>query len=303
MTTFAQVVERTRNPRLMSTQREPLNVLAANIDAVETSITLVHAVKFAEGSRLSIGIETMHVVSVSTLGMQVEVIRNVEGSTPVAHTAGDIVHVNPTWTGWDIIQAVNDDLADLSSPLNGLFRIEADTFTFIPVVMGYELSGTTGEIIDVWKVRYDTPGPETNWPVIPRRHWRFDQDADTGDFPSGNQLVIEQGGWPGHEVRVSLKTTFAQFDPVVDTLADDVLTVSGLHVEAHDILSVGAAVRLMSGLEPQRAYTNTQINERRFSDTPPQTAVAAITPLLRQREDRIKAEAVRLARRYPEAIF
>jgi len=294
MTTFADVIQRTR-ARLMTSQREQVNVLSTGVDADDTSFAFAHSTKFTEGAQFSVGLEIVRVTSSGSLDTA-DGIRGMEGSTAAGHSAGDLVRVNPMWTDFHIGQAVNDELADLSSPRNGLFRVRSVEFDYSPVRAGYELVGLV-DFIDVWRVRFDTAGPERDWPIIPPSQWRVDQAADTGDFPSGVQLVLDSGGMPGQPVRVSYR---ASFTPLV-ALTDNVASVGGLHTEAHDILSLGAAIRLLSGLEAQRAYATAQANPRRSDEVPPRTAVSAIAPLDKQRTDRINAEAARLLARYPRA--
>lgn len=296
MTTFAQVIHRTR-ARLMTSQREPINTLAATVDADDTTVTFTNAVNFHDGIRLSIDLEDMHVVSVVQSGTSSTVIRAVDGSTAAAHTAGTVVHINPVWTNWQIAQAVNDELHALSSPTNGLFRIRTVDFDYEPATAGYNLTGLD-DYLDVWRVRYDTPGPAKDWPVIPRSMWRVDRAADTTDFASGTALILAAGGFPGQKVRASYK---ASYDTLA-TVTDDVEAVSGLHAQAHDILSLGAALRLLSGYEAQRAYTTTQSDTRYASEVPPRTATAALIPLIEQRQERITEEQARLARSYPESM-
>jgi hypothetical protein len=296
VTTYAQVIHRTR-ARLMTSQREPINTLAATIDADDTTVTFTNPVNFHDGIRLSIDLEDMHVVDVAQSGTSATVIRGVDGSTAAAHTAGVIAHINPVWTNWQISLGVNDELHALSSPTNGLFRIRTVDFDYQPAVAGYNLASLE-DYLDIWRVRYDTPGPTNDWPVIPRSMWRVDRAADTTDFASGTALILSAGGFPGQKVRVSYKATF----DTLTAVADDVETVSGLHAQAHDILSLGAALRLLSGTEAQRAYTTTQADTRYASEVPPRTATGALIPLIEQRQERIAEEQARLARQYPESL-
>jgi len=295
VTTFHEVIERTRR-RLMTTQREPLNVLTTGVDSSKTSWAFDHQVLFTSGSRLSVDLEDVYVVDVDSGGSGATVIRANSGSTAAAHATGAIVHVNPSWSNHDIADAVNDELADLSSPQTGLFRIRSVDFDFNPSAIGYELTGLA-DFQDIWRVRYNTPGPENDWPVIPRKMWRLDQAADPTDFASGVQIVLKTGGYPGQKVRVSYRATFDR----LTALADDVATVSGLHAEAHDILSLGAAIRLLSGLGAQRALTTSQADPRRSAETASRDAAIAQGPLDDQRVMRVQAEAARLARRFPQA--
>lgn len=299
MTTYSQVVLRARR-RLMTSHREPLNVLTSGITDTATTFALTYDFRgIGAGTRLDIDLEEMYVTGVSgqTAGSTVTVLRGIGGSTAAAHSAGAVVRSNPQWTNFELAQAVNDELYDLSSPVNGLFRIRTVEFDFNPSQMGYELVGVTG-FLSVWQVRYQVTGPTKEWPVIPPSLWRVDQAANTTDFPSGYMLVLQAGGMPGQKVRVSYQATF----DALTNPTDDVLAVSGLHTEAHDILSLGAAIRVLAGQEAQRSYETAQPNPRRADEVPPRTAVAALTPLLAQREDRVRAEAARLSRRFPGAI-
>ena len=50
---------------------------------------------------------------------------------PVAsHTAGDIVRVSPKFPAYRIMDALNDDLRDLSTPDNGIFQMKTTSFTY-----------------------------------------------------------------------------------------------------------------------------------------------------------------------------
>lgn len=296
MTTFAEVIHRTR-ARLMTSQREAINTLAADPGASGTTVTFTNPVTFHNGVRISVDLEDMHVVDVASSGTSATVIRGVDGSTAAAHTAGVVVHINPVWTNYQISLGVNDELHALSAPTNGLFRIRTVDFDYQPAVAGYDLASLE-DYLDIWRVRYDTPGPTNDWPVIPRSMWRVDRAADTTDFASGTALILSQGGFPGQKVRVSYKASF----DTLTALTDNVETTSGLHAQAHDILSLGAALRLMSGYEAQRAYTTTQADTRYASEVPPRTASGALIPLIEQRQERIVEEQARLARQYPESL-
>lgn len=296
MTTYSEVIDRTRR-RLMTSQREGVNVLAAAVDADDVSLSMTHGIKFHDGTRLSIELETVHAVSVTGGGTGATVIRGMDGSVAASHATGTLVHITPTWTTFEIAQAVNDEVYSLSSPVNGLFRIRTVDFDYMSSQAGYELAGLQ-DFLDVWRVRYQRSGPELAWPTIPRALWRVDSAADTTDFPSGVQLLLREGGQPGQSIRVSYK---ASFDPLA-ALTDDVLTVSGVPASAHDILSLGAAIRLLSGLEAQRAYTTSQPDPGDLERVPPRTAIQALIPLVEQREERIREERSRLSRLFPEAL-
>jgi hypothetical protein len=292
MTAAADVITRTRG-YLMTGQRDVLNQLAASIDATQENLTFSRDMRTLKaGARISIGLETMYVWSTTTSGATV--MRGAEGTTATTHAQGDLVRVNSQTTDSDILAAVNDVLGGLSSPERGLFQVRSTSFTFNPSIMGYDL-GPVGDVLDVWKVRYESSGPEKDWPVIPRSLWRFEQAADTTDFVSGKQLVLLAQAEAGRDVRVSYKLGFT----ALAALDDDLATDAGLHTEAHDIVPLGAAIRLMAGRDIKRTHLDAQPEPRRAEEVPPGSASQAMRPLLALFDERVSEERGRLARRWP----
>ena len=284
----------------MSGQRDRMNRVSGALTDSGTTVTFEFALKqIAENTRLSIDLEEMHVWETSGTGAGADatVQRGFNGSTAAVHDSGALVRVNPRFTDFEILRAVNDELRDLSSPDNGLFRVLSDDFDFNAATFGYELTAPTG-IISIWRVRFDPSGPESDWPVIPKRYWRLDQAADTDEFSSGLQLVLKAAAEPGRPVRVSYKTGFAS----LSAMDEDVTSVSGLHAEAHDILPMGAAIRLMAGRDLKRSFMEAQPEPRRSDEVDPGSAQQAMRPLLAMRLQRIMAEVSRLMSRFPEAI-
>lgn len=288
MTTLGDIITRTRR-KLMTTRREPINKLAAPVQWDDGKITLeFDAAGLDRGSRLSVCCEDMHVWAVggTTAGSEITVERGIDGSYPADHPAGMLVHIDPTWSNWDIGQAVNEELEALSAPTAGLFRVGTAEFQFNPARSGYGIDAPG--LIQVTKVVYETAGPADDWPVLPRTFWRVDQNAD----PSfgGVQLVLKAGGEPGRRVRVTYRQRFGR----VHGWDADITEATGLHREAHDILVLGAAIRLIGGLESQRVYTTGQPDPRRAEDVPARASISAVVPLLEQYERRIAEEAARL---------
>jgi hypothetical protein len=292
VTTFGDVINLTRR-RLLNVARGEINVLAVAIDGDDTALTFTYPTHHSEGSRLSIGLEDMHTVAGPST-TTAAVIRALDGSVATSHSIGDIVRIDAPWTDFEIATAVNNELGAISG--EGLFRIKSLDFIYNPTVSGYDLPAS--DLLDIWRVRYRTTGPDLGWPVIPPDGYRLDQVADTTDFSSGQQLVLRVAAEAGQPVRVSYR---ASFDSLVD-LADDVTTVSGLHAEAHEILWVGAAIRLVSGLEVNRAIATAQGDPRRADEIEQRSTTAAITPLLAQREEILRREQARLLKRYPMAL-
>lgn len=296
MTTFADVIARTRN-YLMTGQPDRLNVLQTSIDADDVTVQFTYDLQGVNaGTVICIDLEEMHVVSVSSqaAGSSAQVIRAVNGSTATAHTANAIIEVAPQFSSYRLAQSINTAIQDISA--EGLFRIVSVEFDFVPATAGYNI--TDPKFIDVWRVRYKVPGPMKDWPVLRPDMYRIDQAANTTDFAGGIQIVLHDSGYPGHPVRVSYKTGF---NPLV-TVTDDVLVVSGLHAEAHDIPALGAAIDLSVGREIKRTFLTRQPEPRRQEEVPPGSIQRSILGIMQHYDKRITMEKRRLSRKYPGAL-
>lgn len=292
MTAAADSIARTRG-HLMTGQRDVLNQLAGSIDGTTESITLSRAMRtLTEGARITVGLEVMYVWGTSGAGATV--MRGADGSTATAHDAGEVVRVNPIASDFEILTALNDTLRDLSSPERGLYRVTSADFTYNPSIMGYDL-GDLGDVLDIWRVRWQTSGPEKDWPRVPRSFWDWDQNADPADFASGNQFVLKAGGEAGRKVRVTYK---AGFTPLA-SLTSDLLTDAGLHTEAHDLPPIGAAIRLTAGRDVKRSEMSAQPEPRRAEEVPMGGASQAMRPFIALYAERCSAERARLMKRYP----
>lgn len=292
MTTFADVIERTRR-RLLTNMRPGINVLSAGITDTDTALTFTQEYKGGEGTRISIDLEDMHGLAGST-SSGTSVLRGMDGSIPVAHSAGAIVRLNPPWTNFEIANAINEELDSLSGA--GLFRVRSKELTFNPSTRGYDLAAT--DFLSVWRVSWKIPGPENEWPALIPQEYRVDLSSETDDFASGQSIVVRSGGYPGQQVRVSYRAAFTR----LAALTDDVTAVSGLHPQAHNLLDLGAAIRLMSGEDVKRALSIAQANPRRADEVPPSTGARAIEPLGKQYDRDLNREIARLTRQYPQAL-
>ena len=140
----AQVwIDQTRD-MLLSGYVEDLDLVTTAPSPATTGTTLVVqgiASSIVKGVVIEVNSELMYVISVTST--TVSVMRGYGGSTAGTHTAGDVVRVSPKFPAYRIIQSLNDDLADLSAPSQGLFQMKTTSFTYNASVYGYDLSGLT----------------------------------------------------------------------------------------------------------------------------------------------------------------
>lgn len=306
MSTARDLLADTRS-RLMTGKPDRLNVLQDAVAANATTLKLQYELKgISEGTRLVIDLEEYHVLALSgtAAGSTVTVIPAMNGSVTTAHAIGSVIYVQPTFSDWGIAKHLNEALEDISAAQ--IFHIKNVSFDYNAAQLGYEITAT--DIIDVWRVKFNVPGSTQHWPVMERRNWTFDKDANTDDFPSGKALILRTGGFPGHKVHVSYKAkftplfNFATFNPATD-YALDVTTTTKLHDEAHTLLVLDTAISMLSGREVKRTFLNRQPEPRRQEEVPVGAASQAIRPLLAQYEEALGREQRRLRRQYPEQVF
>jgi hypothetical protein len=217
--------------------------------------------------------------------------RGFGGTTAAAHDSGAIAIVSPKFPRWQILQALNDELADLSSPMNGLFQMKTVDISYNGSDRMVNLTGITS-MIDVYDVRWRYLSDD--YPVV--RRYRLMRDMPTTDFASGYVLTLDEPVMSS-TIRVIYKDKYTPFSTEASTLAS-----TGASSELADLLVLGAQIRLLASREVKRNFIESQGDTRRSDEVPAGAMNASVTNLLRLRRDRIQAEAARLNRQYPTRI-
>lgn len=292
MTTVNDWVTTTRST-LMSGYTENRNKLATAYTKGGTSLSFTYPPNgVREGSRLSIGTNTFYVWAVD--GQTATVSGGEDGSIDQDLAVGSLVRVDPRFTDSDIVTALTGELNDLSSPANGLFGIGTVDLTYNAIINGYDLGATAGDLISIYEVKYLTPGPQMDNPRIHTSQMRLNRNAITTQFPSGMSLQLFEPAFPGYNVRVVYRANFS----MPTTLYANV-SATGLLPSAYDIPPIGAAIRLMSGREIKRNFTEGQGDTRRAGEVPAGAVAASSRGLQVLRQQRIMAEAAKLEALYP----
>lgn len=291
MTTGAEVVARARN-YVMTTKRDSFNRLSGAIDENDTSLGLsFDASNIPVGSYLEIDTEVMQVM---VAGSSPQVVRAVLGSPARSHAANTLVRVNPVVFDHELFDAMNDELADLSSPVNGLYQVTTTEFVANDTYVGYPLT-TLLRWIGVLKVKYRPRDSSRNWITV--ENWQVGRGEDTDDFDDGQALFLKgRGPCSGDTVRVWYKAGFS----ALSALSENVEEVSGLHAEAVDILSMGAVMRVVAGREITRNLFDAQGDPRRAQEVPPNAQLQAPSRLSAMRKERIAAERARLRKMWED---
>lgn len=295
MSAAGAIVERARR-ELLAGVSEQLNRLGATIDNDDTTLSFAFELRgLKQGSIIEIELEQMYVWDLPSASTAL-VERGFNGTTAVAHTAPVLVTVAPRFSRFDLLNYVNADLADLSSPANGLFNMRSidvpytgdgrdvpvDFGAFPPIASPYAVRAR-------WSTR--------EWTLL--RKWELVRDQLTSDFPTGFALRLFDEPWISGNLRVQYKAPYG----TVASLTDELTSITIGYTSPDDLLVMGVQLHAMSRREVKRNFSETQPEPRRAGEVPPGAIGNSSQPLARLRQQRIVAEAARLNARYPLMVY
>jgi len=290
--TLGTVIDRTVR-QLLSGTVEERNKLAASVSATATTVSVQYDMKgIREGVVIQIDAELMYVWEIAVGSKSAVVERGWNGTTAVAHANNSIVVVDPKFPRNQIVEAINAELDDLSSPMNGLFQIKTMDIDYNGSWTMLNIP-TTDTIIDLISVssRYLT----TEYQQI--RRVRLIRDLPNDDFNSGYALKFDEDVSTSR-IHIVYKTPFTN----VSTESQNIQNMTGLPSSCEDILIIGAQIRLVNPREVKRNFTESQGDTRRAEEVTAGAVSGSITNLMRMRRDRITAEAAKLQRQYPTIL-
>ena len=289
MSTAGAVLTRASR-QLLSGTVEERNKLATTVTSADTSIVLSYDLGgFREGSVIEIESELMYVWESSTATKTLTVQRGYDGTTAVAHTNGVLATVNPRFPRQQMLDSLNSDIDDLSSTMNGLFRVVAQDITYNGSDRQINLTSGAG-IIDLLDVRLRYLADD--YPVI--RKVRLQRNLPTADFASGFAIVFDEPVMAG-SLRVVTKREFTR----ASSESSDLQTACFVPQSCEDILEMGVLLRMMNGREIKRNFIESQGDTRRSDEVPAGATRDSLTNIQRLRRERIIAEAARLKQQYP----
>lgn len=283
----SELIEETRRI-LLSGQREEQNRLTTAITSSDTSLTVTYDVgSIDRGSKLSIDLEDMYVWGKSSQTIT-PIDRGQFGSSPASHSINSLIRVNSKFSNLEIFNAINDELTSLTSATNGIFLPFTLEFSYLANTTTYEFGD---DVIDVLDVRYRLPGSPDTW--LQSHDWEFSR-ALGGDFANGRAIVVRDA-YPGQPFAVTVKLPFTTL-PASMTANTTLFSIPNSII---DILTIGAAWRLVSTREVRRNFDEVQGDTRRAEEVPPGANLGASRELGRLRQQRINEEASRLSQLYP----
>lgn len=289
MTTVATVLNRASRQMLAGVVEER-NKLASSLDSSTTSVVLSYDLGgFRAGSVFEIESELFYVWEANTASKTLTVERGFNGTTAASHSANVLATLNPRFPRVQMLDSLNAELDDLSSTMNGLFRVVTADLTYNGSDRQIDItsSGTIIELLDT-RLRYLAD----DYPVL--NAVRLQTGLPTSDFASGNTLVFDEPVMAG-TVRVRYKAPFVR----ATSESSDLTTNCFLPATCDDIVETGVILRMMSGREIKRSFIESQGDTRRADEVPPGASRDSVANLARLRRERIIAEAARLKAQYP----
>lgn len=289
MSTVGTVIDRTVR-QLLSGTIEERNKLASSLTASATTVTASYDLKALQsGSVFQIDSELFYIWDVNPGAKSMTVERGWNGTVAATHTAGAIITVDPKFPRAQVLEAINAELDDLSSPMNGLFQIKTMDENYNGSWSMLNLP-TTDKIIDLVSVSARHIATD----YVTTRKVRLIRDLPNDDFNSGYALKFDESVRPGR-VHIVYKSPFNN----VTTDNQNIQNIAGLPSSCEDILMMGAQIRLVSPREVKRNFTESQGDTRRAEEVGAGAIAGSINNIIRMRRDRITAEAAKLARQYP----
>ena len=174
------------------------------------------------------------------------------GTTLAAHAVDAKVTISPTFPRFSIKRAINDTINAVGS---SIFAASTTTITSNAAVAAFRLPTTVTldttadslKIRNILAIAYQSIGASKEW--IPIRTWRFDSNANTTAFTSGQTISIYDVVPSGRTIQI----VYAKDPEVFTTNAQEFPTQTGLPESCKDVVILGATYRLLSNLDPARA--------------------------------------------------
>jgi len=292
MSTAGALLDRVQR-QLLSGVVEERNKLASGVNASDTSFVMSYDLGgFRAGTIFELNSELIYIWEAVSGTKTLTVERGYGGTTAASHSAGDVATLNPRFTKAQLFESLNQDIDDLSSPVNGLFRVITTSITYNGSDRQIDLVGATNviDLIDV-RVRYLSD----DFPYI--RGVRLQRDLPTADFPSGFAIVFDEDCIAG-ALTVRYKAPFTR----ASSLSSNIQSACFIPETMEDILEMGVMLRIMSTREIKRNFIESQSDTRRATEVPPGASRDSVANIQRMRRERILSEKAKLARQIPLTI-
>lgn len=213
--------------------------------------------------------------------------RGYQGTTAAPHAQYAQVTLAPTFPRVSIKKAINDTI---NSVYPKLWAVYSTTFTFIASRTTYALPD---DALNVLYVSWQTTGSSLEW--LPVNKWRIDTMANSAAFNSTKTINIYDSIQPGRTVQVY----YTAAPNTLDANTDDFADVSGLPDTAQDVVTLGAAYKLLSYIDAGRINLSSAEADLADSKIPSTAGAGASRYVFALFQQRLNEEALKLSDKYP----
>jgi len=296
MPTLKDMVDEVRSNLAGYTMRQDRITYLANSAGLTTTGT---SIQIGSSSNLAKGIieiddELIWIDSFDKTNSTMTVIpgfgRGYSNTTPAPHAKNAQVTLAPTFPRVNIKQAINDTI---NSVFPNLWSIQSTTFTFNAAVTTYSLPDDAENVLGV---SWQTTGASKEW--VPVKRWRLDPMANATAFNSTNSISIYDFIVSGRTVQV----WYTAAPNTLDSNSDEFGDVTGLPDTSRDVITLGAASRLLSFVDAGRLNLTSAESDTADTKIPSNASTSASKYLYNLYQQRLKEEASRLQVQYPTKI-
>jgi hypothetical protein len=296
MATLKDMVDEVRANLAGYTMRQDRITYLANTSGVTTTSA---SIQIGSSSNLAKGIieiddELIWIDSFDKTSSTLNVIpgfgRGYSNTSPAPHAQYAQVTLSPTFPRVTIKQAINDTI---NSVFPKLWSIQSTTFAFSSAVSTYALPD---DAEDVLAVTWQTTGPTKEW--LPVKRWRMDGMANATAFNSNSTVTIYDGVTSGRTVQV----WYTSQPSTLDSNTEDFADVTGLPETCRDVITLGAAYRLLSYLDAGRINLTSAESDSADTKIPSTAGVSASKYLFALYNQRLQDESARLYGKYPTKV-
>ena len=296
MATLKDMVDEVRANLAGYTMRQDRITYLANTSGITTTSS---SIQIGSSSNLAKGIieiddELIWIDSFDKTSSTLNVIpgfgRGYSNTSPAPHAQYAQVTLSPTFPRVTIKQAINDTI---NSVFPKLWSIQSTTFTFNAAVSTYALPD---DAEDVLAVTWQPVGPTKEW--LPVKRWRMDGMANATAFNSNSTVTIYDGVTSGRTVQV----WYTSQPSTLDSNTEDFADVTGLPETCRDVITLGAAYRLLSYLDAGRINLTSAESDNADTKIPSTAGVSASKYLFALYNQRLQDESSRLYGKYPTRI-
>jgi hypothetical protein len=214
------------------------------------------------------------------------------GTTAATAAVDTQVTVSPIFPKASIKKAINDTISAVGA---SIYATKQTTFTYNAAITTYDFDNLYIE--NILAVSWQDIGPTREWVRVKR--WDFDPFADVSTWGSSAQTItIGDVIIAGRTVKVMYATAPIPFTAV----GQDFSTQTGLSESVKDVVTLGAAYRLLQYLDPARAAQYSPQADEIDAKRPFGASNNAVRQLFALYTQRLNEERLKQQQQYPPRV-